>query len=80
MVPLPLTALPYWSSTWTAKLAMVAPALVEAGWGVKASRLDAPATSVKVPKLVEPVMPLIVDVPDSVMSPDANGVPAAGRT
>jgi len=41
----------------------------------------APATSVSVPKLVEPpVTPVMVDVPDLVRSPDASGVPAVGLT
>ncbi len=36
--------------------------------------------SVRVPKFVEPLTPTIVDVPDTVISPDARGVTAVGRT
>ena len=39
-----------------------------------------PATSVRVPKLVDPETPEMTESPDFVISPDAKGVPAVGRT
>jgi hypothetical protein len=44
------------------------------------SLLAAPAVSVKVPRLVLDVMPLTVAPPESVIDPEASGVPAEGRT
>ena len=69
-------------TTWV--LEPSAALVATAGLMVECAALAAPATSVNVPKLVVPlVTPTIVDVPVPpllVMLPDANGVPAVGRT
>ena len=77
-----VTVLPNWS--WIATTGLVVKSVFttaeEDGCVVIVIWLFAPATSVNVPKLVEPVTPTIEEVPLLVIFPIASGVPADGRT
>src|SRR5262245_54530546 len=83
LVPRPLVEL-FPNLSWLTTMGWVIkfdPTFAPLGWVVNASLLATPTTSVSVPQFETPLVTLTIEaVPDFVMFPLANGVPAEGRT